>query len=58
MGRAARSASITRMIASRISEGLCGGRLVAMPTAMPTPPLMSRFGSFAGSTVGSIRVPS
>jgi len=26
---------------------------VAMPTAMPAAPLMIRFGSFAGSTVGS-----
>ena len=32
--------------------------LVAMPTAMPAEPLMSRLGSLAGSTDGCIRVPS
>ena len=32
--------------------------LVAMPTAMPDEPLMSRFGSFAGRTDGSFWVPS
>ena len=31
---------------------------VAMPTAIPDEPLMSRFGSFAGRTVGSFCVPS
>jgi hypothetical protein len=35
--------------------GLCGGRLVAMPTAMPMPPLISRLGNLPGSTVGSVR---
>ena len=39
--------------ASMISEMLCGGMLVAMPTAMPPAPLTNRFGNFAGSTVGS-----
>ncbi len=34
---------------------IVGGRLlVAMPTAMPEPPLTSRFGMAAGSTVGSL----
>ena len=37
---------------------LCGGMLVAMPTAMPVAPLTSRFGMRAGSTTGSVLVPS
>ena len=40
------------------SVRLCGGMLVAIPTAMPDEPLMSRFGSRAGSTDGSISLPS
>ena len=32
---------------------LCGGMLVAMPTAMPEVPLISRLGSLAGKTTGS-----
>ena len=32
---------------------LCGGMLVAMPTAMPLEPLTSRFGNRAGRTTGS-----
>ena len=35
---------------SMISLRLCGGMLVAMPTAMPVPPLMRRFGNAAGKT--------
>ena len=35
------------------SPRLCGGMLVAMPTAMPPAPLTSRFGKRAGRTVGS-----
>ncbi len=42
--------SIIRISASQTSPRLCGGMLVAMPTAMPEAPLMSRFGNFAGST--------
>ena len=34
---------------------LCGGMLVAMPTAMPEEPLARRFGKAAGSTTGSSR---
>ena len=30
------------------SRRLCGGMLVAMPTAMPPPPFTSRFGNRAG----------
>ena len=41
--------------ASITSAGLWGGRLQAMPTAMPIDPLTSRFGKRAGSTVGSVR---
>ena len=36
-----------------ISVRLCGGMLVAMPTAMPDEPLTSRFGMRAGRTDGS-----
>jgi hypothetical protein len=35
------------------SPRLCGGMLVAMPTAMPCAPLSKRFGTFVGRTVGS-----
>ena len=37
---------------------LCGGILVAMPTAMPSDPLISRPGTIVGNTVGSLRVSS
>ena len=40
------------------SPRLCGGMLVAMPTAMPPAPLTSRLGKPAGRTVGSSREPS
>ena len=46
------------IVASTTSQRLCGGMLVAMPTAMPEEPLTSRFGNFAGSTVGSTSEPS
>ena len=46
--------STTAQIASKISSGLCGSKLVAIPTAMPTPPLISRNGNLPGRTVGSI----
>ena len=41
-------------VASMTSRRLCGGMFVAMPTAMPPPPLTSRFGKRAGSTSGSL----
>ena len=41
--------------ASITSPRLCGGMLVAMPTAMPDEPLTSRFGNRAGRTSGSSR---
>ena len=44
--------------ASHTSRRLCGGMFVAMPTAMPDAPLTSRFGTRAGSTVGSRWEPS
>ncbi len=44
--------------ASTTSPRLCGGMFVAIPTAMPWEPFTSRLGSFAGSTSGSLRVPS
>src|ERR1700748_767849 len=45
--------SISARQASITSPRLCGGMLVAMPTAMPPAPLTRRFGNFAGSTTGS-----
>ena len=49
MRRCRGSASSARH-ASITSVRLCGGMLVAMPTAMPDEPLTSRFGMRAGST--------
>ena len=46
------------MVASTISVRLCGGILVAMPTAMPSDPLTSRFGIRAGRTSGSTSLSS
>ena len=40
------------MLASTISVRLCGGMLVAMPTAMPELPLISRFGNARGQNFG------
>ena len=45
-------------MASQTSLRLCGGILVAIPTAIPSDPLTRRFGNFDGSTVGSFRDPS
>ena len=39
---------------SIISPKLCGGMLVAIPTAIPPAPLTNRLGYFAGKTVGSL----
>ncbi len=49
---------ICAQIPSITSPRLCGGILVAMPTAIPVPPLTRRFGNAAGKTVGSVRVSS
>ena len=46
--------SICAQMPSITSPRLCGGMFVAMPTAMPVPPLTSRFGNAAGKTVGSV----
>ena len=37
-----------------VSTGLCGGMFVAIPTAIPDAPLISRFGRTAGRTEGSV----
>ena len=44
--------------ASTTSPRLWGGMLVAMPTAIPEDPLMSRFGTLVGSAEGSCSLPS
>ncbi len=44
--------------ASTTSPRLCGGMLVAMPTAIPEEPLISRFGIRAGRIRGSRSEPS
>ena len=46
--------SICAQMPSMTSARLCGAMLVAMPTAMPVPPLTIRFGNAAGNTVGSV----
>jgi hypothetical protein len=46
--------SICAQMPSMTSPRLCGGMFVAMPTAMPVPPLTSKFGNAAGKTVGSV----
>ena len=50
--------SISAVQASITSPRLCGGILVAMPTAMPPAPLTRRLGKRAGSTTGSCSLPS
>ena len=47
--------SMSFTAALQTSARLCGGMLVAMPTAMPCEPLTNRFGKRAGSTTGSVR---
>ena len=39
---------------STTSPRLCGGMLVAIPTAIPVPPFTRRFGKAEGNTVGSV----
>ncbi len=56
--RVASGCLISSIVASMTSERLCGGMLVAMPTAMPVDPLTRRLGNFAGSTIGSTSEPS
>ncbi len=47
--------AITAFKASIISPRLCGGILVAIPTAIPEDPLMSKLGTFVGRTAGSFK---
>jgi len=47
--------SIIAVIAAATSRRLCGGMLVAIPTAMPAEPFTRRLGSADGRTVGSSR---
>ena len=49
---------VIAMHASISSPKLCGGTFVAMPTAMPAPPLSNNTGTFAGNTLGSYSLPS
>ena len=44
--------------ASITSDRLCGGMLVAMPTAMPEEPLIEQIGMRVGSASGSCSLPS
>ena len=44
--------------ASIISEGQCGGIFVAIPTAIPSDPLINKLGNSAGNNSGSNVVPS
>ena len=50
--------SMYAIVALITSRRLWGGMLVAIPTAIPEPPLTSRFGKRDGSASGSWRVPS
>ncbi len=50
--------SIRCVVAPITSRKLCGGMLVAIPTAIPNAPFNRRFGAAAGRTVGSFLVPS
>ena len=50
--------SIKYLVAAITSPKLCGAMFVAMPTAIPDPPLTNRFGYAAGSTSGSESWPS
>lgn len=50
--------SINAQHASMTSPKLCVGMDVAIPTAIPEPPLTKRFGKRAGKTVGSTSLSS
>ena len=49
---------IYAMTPSTTSPKLCGGIDVAIPTAIPSAPLIRRFGTLTGSTTGSFSVSS
>ena len=53
----ASGSSINIFAAAIISAALCGGMLVAMPTAIPCAPLASRLGNRPGITSGSSSSP-
>ena len=46
------------IVPSITSERLCGGMLVAIPTAIPEAPLINNPGILVGKTVGSFNVSS
>ena len=50
--------SSSQKIASANSLRLCGGMFVAIPTAIPPDPFISRFGTRDGRTAGSLVLPS
>ncbi len=50
--------SSAQMTPEATSRRLCGGMRVAMPTAMPSEPLTSRFGNRAGRMTGSVVLPA
>ena len=50
--------SISASSPATTSRRLCGGMFVAIPTAIPDDPLISRFGAFDGNTEGSFKRPS
>ena len=56
--RDAAAFSASHTVPSITSRRLCGGMLVAMPTAIPAEPLTSRLGNGAGRTAGSLAVSS
>ena len=45
-------------VASTTSPKLCGGIFVAIPTAIPSVPFKSKFGTLVGNTFGSVKLPS
>ena len=50
--------SIYAIVPLITSVKLCGAILVAIPTAIPEPPLTNKFGIRVGKTVGSYNVSS
>ena len=52
------SLSIRATSPSTTSPRLCGGIFVAIPTAIPSDPLINRVGTVVGKTVGSFNVSS
>ena len=50
--------SIYLIVPLTTSDKLCGGILVAIPTAIPEAPLINKLGTRVGNTVGSLSVSS